>query len=179
VSVPEDDLRQRLAELRGRFDAAFGEAPASRDRDCLDLLAVQAGGRRLAVPLADLAGLEPRGRVVAIPQRDRALRGLASARGRLVAAWDLDLLMGGEGCMPGWRWMLLCGPDPSVALACDQIEGMLRQPRSALVGAGGTSGLPPRASAVLVLPGQSRFVVDVRGVLDEVRRRVEATRGEG
>jgi len=127
--VPAGDLSARVAAVRAAFDEGF-QAPrrvAGRSNE-VELLLLRAGGRRLAVRLSQVAGLEGGKQgarvVVPLPGAAPGRLGLTAVRGQLVAVWGLGRLLGEAGGEPDEaRWLLRCGPDGAAGLAFAAFEG--------------------------------------------------------
>lgn len=81
--------------LRSAFDEAFAKAPADPG-ETRDLLLVSAGGRRFALPLESLAGVELTPPLTPLPSSQSALLGLANCRGRIVPVFSLARLLASE-----------------------------------------------------------------------------------
>lgn len=93
--VEDAPIDERLRALRSEFDDAFAKAPPET-LETRDLLVVGAGGRRFALPLEDLAGVELTPPLTPLPASPSALLGLANCRGRIVPVFALTRLIGDE-----------------------------------------------------------------------------------
>ncbi|MEO8139409.1 MAG: chemotaxis protein CheW [Gemmatimonadota bacterium] len=62
------------------------------------VLLVRSEGRLLGIPLADVAEVTDLGVVQAVPTTVQAMRGVTTARGRLVPLFHLGALVGGREC---------------------------------------------------------------------------------
>jgi chemotaxis signal transduction protein len=65
------------------------------------VLLVRSEGRLLGIPLADVAEVTDLGVVQAVPTTVPAMRGVTTARGRLVPLFHLGALVGGRDCPTG------------------------------------------------------------------------------
>src|SRR5580692_11446316 len=115
----------RLAELRSAFDDAFAAAAAEGAAAPRSALMVRAGGARCLIRVEELAGVEPRRRIVPIPGGAPALLGLSGVRSRLLAVFDLGALLGRAGAAPRAeaRYLLACRADPQIGLAVEEVLG--------------------------------------------------------
>jgi purine-binding chemotaxis protein CheW len=134
-------FRARAAELAARREQAAepaGTAPA---------LAFALGGERYALPLADLAGVLPLGRLTPVPGAPPELLGLINGRGRVCCVVDLARLLGLPAQppdVPGFV-VLLRRPGGAVGLRVGAVESIRRvAPRElvpvAVPGLGETAG---------------------------------------
>jgi chemotaxis signal transduction protein len=120
-----------LERMRREFDAAFAEEVDLRPADTVDLLSVAVDGRRVAVPVGDLAAVQLCPPLTPLPGADARLIGIAGVRGALVLVYDLGALLGGRRTEQR-RFLALRRPDATAGIGFDSLEGYLRLPRSAV-----------------------------------------------
>ncbi|WP_437580869.1 chemotaxis protein CheW [Sorangium sp. So ce887] len=176
-------LAERLAALRGAFDASFAEPARTRAEEPARALAIRAGDRRLLVRIEELAAVEPCRRIVPLAGGPPGLLGLAGLRGRLVAAYDLAALVSGRpragvdgaAAGPALRWLLVCAENPEIALAIDEIEShesfSLADVRSADDERG--EGAGEHVTEAVEIDGAPRGLLRVAAVAATVLRRAQ------
>lgn len=143
--------------LRRAFDESFAR-PAHEPRAPGErLLLVRAGDQELALPIAQLSAVE-RGRgVVALPGAPAHLAGIAGVRGKLVPVYALASLVGARPGAGGY--LAVCAVEPPLALAFDELAGLVEVPAEQLEPAGPSA--PRHARATLCAQGRVYWVVDV------------------
>lgn len=118
------DIQQQLRELKRGFDLSFCEAPAARNTESDDVLAIELAGRPYALRAGELLGLYVERAVTALPSAPTDLLGLAALRGELVAVYDLASLLGyTRGGAP--RYLALAR-GPQVAFGFSVLRGHMR-----------------------------------------------------
>jgi chemotaxis signal transduction protein len=123
---------------------------------------VRAGGQELALPVAALSGVERGLPVVALPGAPADLAGIAGVHGQLVPVFVLAALVGakpGEG-----RFLAVCAVTPPLALAFDELAGLVEVPLESLEPAGPAA--PRHARATLRAEDRVYWVVDVPVLLE-------------
>jgi len=160
----------RAAELRHLFDSAFARAPATKDAQLEDMLAVRVGPDPYALRLTEISALVVDASIAGLPDPAPALVGITSLRGTSVVVYDLRVLLGYEGGEPS-RWLVLTATDATVGLAFDEFEGHLRVPRDAIAVEEGP-GRPGRAQEVVRLAEVVRPIVRIPSLLDAITMRV-------
>jgi chemotaxis signal transduction protein len=163
------------AALREAFDRSFAEAPRSATAALEDLLCIRVGEHLHALRVAELSGLFPDMKVMALPTAIAELLGLASLRAAILPIYDLRLMLGyGGEAKP--RWVAIAR-DMSVGLAFDGFEGHIRVSPDAVVSQGsGESGVR-HVREVVRIDGQLRSIVLLASVLEAITNRVRAGAG--
>lgn len=160
--MPRDRHAPSISEaeaLRRAFQARFAEPASSPRVDELELVAVRAGERRLALRLSALAAVVPAPPVVAAPSASPSLIGLAVHRGEVVAVHGLaDLLGGARGTT---RWLALTAGEEALGLAFDELEGQRRIDPKRIVSASDE----PLVGGRFDDGGQARALIDVERVV--------------
>ncbi len=160
-------IEERLAALRNAFDAAFA-APIDAGRAAtVDLLAIRFGERAFAVPVAELAGVHARRRIVPLPGSHPLCLGLAGVRGRLVGAYDLAGLLGAPPPQAA-PWLLVSRRDPELGLAAPEAERYVRVELSAIVQR--ETEDDDACVGAVVHEGVARTVVSVDRLVAEITR---------
>jgi purine-binding chemotaxis protein CheW len=155
------EWQQRRAELASAFDAAFAAPPPPPRAGLVRLIGIRAGESAYVLRLAELAGLAPVPVIVALPDSRPGLLGLAGLRGRMVAVFDLAVLLGHppSGAL---RWLALPADGDAVAVAFDELEAHHLAPQTALLPADG----PATAIAeMFTFDGAMRPVIDLPALL--------------
>ncbi|MBN9519073.1 chemotaxis protein CheW [bacterium] len=167
-------LGAAAAGMRRAFDQTFAapEPPPAGESD--DFLAVRVGGRPFAVPVLDLARVESRRKVVALPGSHPWLLGLASTQGHVVPVFSLELVLGLPATPVAKPWLVVCGRDEPFGLAFEALEGYTRVPRAAVLGAA-----EPDAPRAVHAAGGLRPVVSLSAVAAAVRSVVSGRKPSG
>ena len=165
---------ERLAELRGGFDAAFAAPPPRHAEDSEALILIQAAGEALALNTRHIAGLARWRLILPVPSRIPELLGIAGIRGTLTPVYDLAALLGFPSQRPEPRWLALTGQEMAAALAFNEFEGQVDVPRTCLyVDRASPAG---RHMGTMARIGSSvRAVIDVPAILDAIRRQAGLT----
>ena len=162
------------AALRAAFDAAFAEPPVAVASARTRLLRVRAAGRPVALPLADLLGLQRCPPVTPLPGMAPGLLGLGALRDRVVAVWHLAALLDlGAGGSP--RWAVQVRAAPGLLLAFEACDGVVRVADAALTG--GVPGVA-RCGGLAQLADGAWPVADMRAVVEAAGSGAGAPRGE-
>ncbi|HEX2572018.1 MAG TPA: chemotaxis protein CheW [Polyangia bacterium] len=161
---------EQLAALRRSFDESFASPPAVDDRVRQNMLAIRAGGRRLVVPVARLAGVEARRKIVALPGASGGLLGVAGVRRRLVAVYGLAELLGEARGQTEPRWFLLVGRNADTALAIEELVSYLQVDDSVLRPAAEAAAGHRYVREVLARGTALWSVLDVPLVLEDLAR---------
>jgi len=121
VEVVADRVAERVIALREEFDHAFTDPVVLEKPSRVDVLTFKVGGESCAVRLSEVAEVSVRPALTPVPARSPALLGLAATRGRVVAAFDLSVLLGGSRTEP--RWLLVPVEEPTIGLTFEHFEG--------------------------------------------------------
>ncbi len=122
---PDGTQLRRLAQA---FDQSFAEETTRSGQPPAGFLAASVAGVAFAVPLPDLAGVVPAGRIAPVPSPAPALLGIAAVATRLVPVYAPPPLLG-HGPLAGGaviRWLLVLRTRHPLALAITQIDGHAR-----------------------------------------------------
>jgi chemotaxis signal transduction protein len=151
-------MSDRVAELRHAFDHAFSQAPHERmvTKKYLVLGSTGATESRWAVSLDDITGVVPVRAIAPLPGAAHALLGIAGHRGVAFAVYDLSVLLG-HAPTETVRWMVLCGPE--LGFGFSNVEGWVET---------------ERAEQALRVDGQPCIVIDVRAILEDLKKRMPA-----
>ena len=165
---------ERVESIRRAFDQAFAEPPPAGRSDEESLLGIGVGTGVFAIRLADIRGLVPAPRIVAVPGPEAALLGIASLRGALLPIYGLAVLLGYPAPSEAPRWVVIADDGVPVGLAFDRFEGYLQIRRDALVAREAASGGADLIGTVQT-PRGGRAVIDVGRLM----RRAGAGSGGG
>ena len=169
--VSTEALRERLAQLRLGFDQAFSVPQVEQVDDPLDLLQIRVARDPYALRLAQLAGLEADRSITPVPSEHGALMGIAGARGRFIAVFDLASLLG----LPrpeSTRWLVLAKGAP-VAFAFSSFEAQFSaRPEAVARAAEGGGEIVARDAVQLPL-------LDLPSLVSGLEARTRRTPGEG
>lgn len=155
------EWHQRVAAMADAFDQAFAAPPPPPPDRLERLIGIRAGETAYVLRLDELAGLAQAPPIVSLPLGRPGLLGLVGLRGRMLAVFDLAVLLG-HASAPAPRWLaLLAGSEP-VAVAFSDIESHLLVPPSALLSVEGATG--PIAQ-LLTVDGVTRPVIDLPALL--------------
>jgi chemotaxis signal transduction protein len=159
---------EQLAALRRSFDQSFASPPAVQGGVRHNMLAIRAGRGHLAIPVAQLAGVEPARKIVPLPGKAPGLRGIAGVRRRLVAVYGLAELLGEAQGQTEPRWFLLVGRNADTALAIEELESYLQVDDSLLQPASGEAAGHRYVREVLVRGPVLWRVLDVPLLLEDL-----------
>ncbi len=172
MNAPVDAVSERLAELRAGFDRSFAEPPRRQHLDTCELLAIRAGACRYVLRLSQTSGLFSDRPVTSLPGPVPALLGIAGFSGTIIPVYDLATLLGHPVPDPP-RWLVLAVGTPAVAFAFHDLDGHLRLPTEAIIGAADRHGRRGCLRGMVPLPDGTRAIVD----LPSVRTAVHALTG--
>lgn len=177
----ENELAEKLIELRRAFDESFAEA----ERTLVDApdryLAVTVAGQRFALPATAISGVARGPGLVRLPSARADFLGIAAIKSVAVPVYALARLLAPGGATPSSPWLVTCRSPEPVALAVDDVQGFLSVPR------GERRPMPPPVSELVsfavMAAGSLRPVVDVESFVSSLLARGprvdERTRGEG
>jgi purine-binding chemotaxis protein CheW len=112
--------------LRREFDAAFASPEAAGREQTEGLVVVRVDRElRVALRLADLAGLHECPAIQSLPGAPPAQLGVAGLRGNLIAVLDLAASLGRPRVAAG-RWLALWRADPTVGFSFEALEHFLQ-----------------------------------------------------
>jgi purine-binding chemotaxis protein CheW len=157
-------VRTRAEELREAFDHSFAVARMAAATDPIDLLAIDLGGDRHAVRLADITGAFVDRAITRVPSDAVTLVGIAGFRGAIVPVFDLALVLG-YAAIAAPRWLLVAD---QLALAVGGFAGRSRVAPSAFAVSDDST---PRTHVreVVQLGTTIMPVVDVASVIATIR----------
>ena len=99
------DYELQLQQLRQQFDESFSQPPPAQAEARRDFILVAAGGRRIALELDGVNGLQGLERgltVVPLPSDAAAVLGIAALKGTVLPVFDLGVLLGGAAVTQAW-----------------------------------------------------------------------------
>jgi len=163
-----------VAALREAFDRSFA-APPEPKVALENFLSIPIGADAWAVRLADVAGLFAGRTITALPSAAAAVLGLANVGGGIRPVFDLALLLGAPAAHAP-RWLIVAAAVP-IALAFAEFGGHIRMPASSR-GVAGPAGVSARRHVGGWLATATPApILDVRTVIDDVRRMGAARAG--
>ncbi len=120
-------IEQRTAAVRVAFDDTFAEKPVEVRPERIAWIALRIEGVPYAIASRDTRGLVKLDRVVPIPSRASALRGVIGMRGAIVPVFDLGAVLGrrASGGME-LRWAVLEGRESPIAFGFGTLEGVFQ-----------------------------------------------------
>ncbi len=115
---------ERLLDLRAAVLArAVDGAGVGRER--ADLVALEIGGSRFAVPSLFVSDVRETGKLAPLPGAAPHLRGVVVFRGALIGVLDLARVFGGDGARAEPARLVVVSHDEGrLALACDVLHGL-------------------------------------------------------
>lgn len=162
-------LQQRLEQLRSAFDLGFQEPIAAPAEAPLLLLAIRVANGGFALQVDELAAVSRVEKIVPLPTHAAPLSGIAGIGGRVVAIYDLAVLLGfSPEANPHQRWVAQCARQPAVGIGFSHIEGNLVLPRSELHPA--APGAPAYAVASIGSGPDARWIVSVAEISKSIGR---------
>jgi purine-binding chemotaxis protein CheW len=173
---PDGSIEGIAQMLRRDFDRSFAEAPPEAPR-LESMLAVRIAGDAHAIRLAEIGGLYVDRRIVPLPTPVPDLLGFASFRGQVAPVYDLAALLG-YASRGAPRWLVLVAGRDTAALAFELFETQLMiSPERDIVptGVGNESANRACLRGAVQAEGLVRPIVHLPSVVDEIRKRVEAT----
>ncbi len=163
---------ERLLEARARALAAPRHARLGEEAGARLVLVFVVARERYGLDTRWLHAVVPRARWTRIPGAPPALLGLTAFRGEPLAVFDLRALLGAEQPTGGQVAVVVGEDAPELALAADELEGVLpvrdEQLRPAPPGAAGLARVPTRG----VLEG-GVAVLDAAALLADPRLVIE------
>lgn len=159
---------EQLAALRRSFDESFALPSAVQGGARRNMLAIRAGRGHLAIPVAQLAGVEAARKIVPVPGMPPGLLGIAGVRRRLVAVYGLAEVLGDAQGQAVPRWFLLVGRNADIALAIEELESYLQVEDSLLQPAEEEAAGHRYVRQVLVRDTALRRVLDVPLLLEDL-----------
>lgn len=173
MSGNQVQLAGRVEMLREAFDRSFAQPPVLEAARTEDLLAIRVAGNPYALRVAEIAGLFADKAVVPVPSAVPELLGVSGLRGAIVPVYDLAVLLG-YPAQAAPRWLVLARSREPVALAFDAMEAQLAVSPQDVIFEVGDAGAHARGS--LRAEGGLRLIAHLPSVLDDIHKRVEATR---
>jgi len=165
------EFSHTLDDLRRAFDQAFAVPPPPLAA-LESLLVIAVDGASFALPIGELASLEARRKIVALPLDAPAFLGLAGIQGRLVPVYSLASLLGytGQGADAGC-WLAVCGAGDPVGLAFTGLTGYVRVACSEVSALSEAERGRGHVQGVLRLAAEMCYVLSVPSLLAEINRR--------
>lgn len=164
-------LQHKASALRRAFDQAFALSPPPPAAEVMDLLAIGVAGAAYAIKLRDIAGVVTSRKLTALPASAPGLLGLAGIRGSTTPVFDLASLLGYPTALESPRWLILCGTEEPIALACSDFEGYLRLPKSSVHADPHASAARPYVHEVASTEAGLHAVIDIPLVVSTIRTR--------
>ena len=171
-------LQRSLADLRRDFDDSFALPPRPVSEQPDSFLIVRAGGEEFAARAAHIAAVVKRRSIMPIPARVPCLLGLTTIRGTLLPVYDAAMLLGLRGSGGEGSWFIEVGRETPVALLFDEFAGRVELARSDLYESDG-SGARKHLRVTARIGARHRAVIDIAGLLDEIRERAGWTASPG
>jgi chemotaxis signal transduction protein len=167
-----DSLTERLHELQRHFGEAFARPQESSTAATHQLLSIRTGENRVMLRLAEVAGIHPCPKLVALPSPRPGLLGVVGVRGRVLAVYSMAALLGTARSETQPRWLLLPRASDQMALGVDSIEAFLNVPGSAMYP---TSGAPEDALCPEIVQGSATThpVLSISRAVAAIRRSLE------
>jgi purine-binding chemotaxis protein CheW len=157
-----------LNELRRAFDEAFAAPVLHQPEDLATLIAIRVAGQPFALRATEIAALAKRRRIVPAPSRVPELLGLAGTRGALVPVYDLAALLG-LSCAGEPQWLALTHQEGQLALAFDNIEGLVEIRKTNLF-ADDTCPSGSHVRQLARIGAETRAVIDITAVVETIRQ---------
>jgi chemotaxis signal transduction protein len=157
-----------LNELRRAFDEAFAAPAVDQPEDLTTLIAIRVAGQPFALRATEIAALAKRRRIVPAPSRVPELLGLAGIRGAPVPVYDLAALLG-LSCAGEPQWLALTHPEVQLALAFDNIEGLVEIRKTNLF-ADDTCPSGSHVRQLVRIGAETRAVIDITAVVETIRQ---------
>jgi chemotaxis signal transduction protein len=171
--------RTDVAAMRQEFDRTFAVPESSAVGACDDFLAIRVCGHPFALRVLDLTRIETHRKVVALPESNPWLLGLASSQGKIVPVYSLALVLDLPVSSAGKSWLAICGREVQLGLAFDSLEGYFRIPRAEVLGAPETVEHRSHAQQTVRAAGTLWSVVSLTSVLAAIRERAGHTDARG
>lgn len=176
MSTAHLDFAERLIQLRDSFDKSFALPISTTSHTYVGMLAIRVGKGEYAVRIDELAEVQKACKVVPLPGARSEMIGLAGIRGRLVAVYSLAALLG-DGDTKGWNWLAICGSQPSLALAFDELDAYVQAPKADLYPAAQVDGDRAHVGEVLRSGNATRVVISTSSILAMLRDADRARKG--
>ncbi|MBI5531200.1 MAG: chemotaxis protein CheW [Deltaproteobacteria bacterium] len=173
--IRDDSVVERLARMRKDFDDRFTRPIVVDSSDRLELIAVRAQQERYAIAVSQISAVLPSQPVAHVPVSLPGFVGLGAVQGRLVAVYDLGVLLARKGAPTPRRWLLICRADPEVAFGIDDVDGYLRVAKRSIVVAPPSATSEGHAGKIVEDGGVARPIVDLESALAELRRNLGGT----
>jgi len=131
----------------------------------LELVAIEVGGQRWALPLSAVERAIPMVEISPLPQAPTGVRGAINVHGEPVPVLDLDLRSGRAPREHGTRAKLLLARTATrrVALPVDEVLGVVEVARSAIGPA--PDSIPAPVAGIAALPDGVLLITDVDAFL--------------
>jgi len=177
--MSEQQINDRVAELRRSFDETFAEPRESPERDEQDFLIIDVAGETFAVRVSELAIVEAHRKIVPVPGDQPNLLGLAGVQGRLVPVYDLAGFLGlGRSEHPDW--LAICGQSDRVALAFGKLLAHARVRLNALHSPEFSNTNTSRSNVreAIKLEASTVYILDLVEIVEEIKRQSGAASAE-
>lgn len=159
--------RKDVATMRREFDQFFVAPDPLAAAATDDFVAVRVGGQPFALRVSELAWVETRRKIVALPGSRSELLGLVSTRGKFVPVFSLELMLGLPATLGAKSWVAICAGEQQFGLAFEALEGYFRVPRADVLGARGAN--EDRKEQAVRVAGEVRPVVSVASIQVAIR----------
>lgn len=163
-----------MAELRRAFDETFALPAVRPAEDCEPMIAIRVAGQALALRALEIAALVKRNRILPVPSCVPELLGLAGGRGVLVAVYDLAPFVGLSRCAGEPQWLAIAKGEPQLALAFDEIEGLVEVGRTSVY-ADSAAPSPRHVRQLAQIGPGTRAVVDITAIMATIRAKAGST----
>jgi chemotaxis signal transduction protein len=158
-----------LNQLRREFDEAFAAPAVHAAEDLTTLITIRVACQAFALRATEITALAKRSRIVPVPSRVRELLGLAGIRGALVPVYDLAALLGLTRRAGEPQWFALTHREAQLALAVDEIEGLVEVPSQCLY-ADDASPSGSHVRQLARIAADTRAVIDITAVVETIRQ---------
>ncbi|APR85748.1 Hypothetical protein A7982_11097 [Minicystis rosea] len=156
--------------LRRAFDERFAEPITPHVEARERFLLVDVGGARVALRVAELAGIHAAGKIVRVPGGAPGLLGITGIRGRVAPVFDLAALLDVAPSARARRFLVLAGPSVEVALLIAEMEGWVEIARTEVRAVVGDAG-GPHATEIIAVAGAHVPILSIPSVLREIAER--------
>ena len=163
-----------VADMRREFDNTFAAPPAGPSEDRESLLTLRVAGEAFAVRTVQVTGVAKRGCIMPIPTRVPGLLGISALRGALIPVYDLAALLGLPAAASKGSWLILTNRETPVGLLFDDFEGRVEIERACLYESGSSISLK-HVCLFARVGAANRAVIDVPGLVEEIRKRAGVT----
>jgi hypothetical protein len=169
----QEVLSERLLEMRGTFDAAFGLPRAARATDIEQAVIIEVGAHMVACRIGQITRFEADRKIVPLAG-PTGLVGIAGIRGRLIPVYNLAVVLGASAT-GATRWLALCGGHDMIGLGFERIDRFVHA-RGQDVCALPEAGPAAHMREQLRVGTASYNILDVASVLTAIKSR---SSGEG